>query len=111
MGSMLLTETFDHDKLQGMFDAFAELPYKVLWKANKEKFAKSLVIPDNIQFEKWMPQMDILCKLFSKEDVAKTKLFHVRSSKCKIVRNTRWINGHTGSHLLWGSKNRRSYIC
>ncbi|XP_063902949.1 UDP-glycosyltransferase UGT5-like [Zophobas morio] len=61
MGSMILTETFDYDKLQGLFDAFAELPYKVLWKAVREKFPKGLKIPDNIHFENWMPQMDILC--------------------------------------------------
>jgi hypothetical protein len=62
MGSMILTETFDNDKLQGMFDAFMELPYKVLWKADREKLPKSLKIPENIHFEKWMPQIDILCK-------------------------------------------------
>lgn len=59
---MLLTETFEDEKLQGMFDAFKELPYKVLWKATREKFSKNLVIPDNIHFETWMPQSDILCK-------------------------------------------------
>ena len=63
MGSMILTETFDYDKLQGLFDAFAELPYKVLWKAVREKFPKGLKIPDNIHFENWMPQMDILCNV------------------------------------------------
>jgi hypothetical protein len=62
MGSMVLTETFDNDKLQGMFDAFMELPYKVLWKADREKLPKSLKIPKNIHFENWMPQIDILCK-------------------------------------------------
>lgn len=62
---MLQTETFHPVKLQAMFDAFAELPYKVLWKANREKFPKGLVIPSNIHFEKWTPQLDILCKLCS----------------------------------------------
>jgi glucuronosyltransferase len=61
MGSMIMTETFDPDKLQGLFDAFAELPYKVLWKANRERFPKGLTIPKNIHFENWMPQIDILC--------------------------------------------------
>ncbi|XP_044255719.1 UDP-glucosyltransferase 2-like [Tribolium madens] len=61
MGSMIMTETFDPAKLQGMFDAFAELPYKVLWKAKRENFPKGLKIPKNIYFENWMPQMDILC--------------------------------------------------
>lgn len=64
MGSMLLTESFDDDKLQSIFDALAELPYKVLWKAVRENFSKNLIIPDNIHFELWMPQLDILCKKF-----------------------------------------------
>ncbi|XP_068906139.1 UDP-glucosyltransferase 2-like isoform X2 [Tenebrio molitor] len=61
MGSMVLSESFDNDKLQEMFDAFVELPYKVLWKADREKLPKSLKIPENIHFEKWMPQIEILC--------------------------------------------------
>lgn len=62
---MLQTESFHPEKLQAMFDAFGELPYKVLWKANTDYFPKDLTIPDNIHFEKWMPQLDILCKCFS----------------------------------------------
>lgn len=58
---MLLTETFDEDKLQGIFDAFAELPYNVVWKATKEKFSNSLTIPSNIHFETWLPQLGVLC--------------------------------------------------
>ncbi|KAI7815543.1 UDP-glucuronosyltransferase [Rhyzopertha dominica] len=61
MGSMLLTETIDEDKLQGLFDAFKELQYKVLWKATRENFSKNLTIPENIHFEPWLPQLDILC--------------------------------------------------
>ncbi|KAI7815544.1 UDP-glucuronosyltransferase [Rhyzopertha dominica] len=61
MGSMLLTETFDDDKLQGLFDAFKELPYKVLWKATREKFSRNVTIPNNIHFEPWLPQFDLLC--------------------------------------------------
>lgn len=58
---MVMTETFDLEKLQGIFDAFAELPYKVLWKAKRENFPNTLTIPKNIHFENWMPQMEILC--------------------------------------------------
>lgn len=58
---MLLTETIDEDKLQGLFDAFKELQYKVLWKATRENFAENLTIPENIHFEPWLPQLDILC--------------------------------------------------
>ncbi|XP_060531804.1 UDP-glucosyltransferase 2-like isoform X2 [Cylas formicarius] len=61
MGSVMQTETFPIATLQSMFDAFAELPYKVVWKAIKSNFSKELRFPDNIHFEKWMPQIDILC--------------------------------------------------
>lgn len=57
---MLMTESFDLDKLTAMFSAFEELPYKVLWKADKDKFPVKK-FPNNIQFEQWMPQMDLLC--------------------------------------------------
>lgn len=62
-GSMLQTESFEPEKLQDMFDAFEELPYTVLWKADKNKFPRGLRIPSKIHFEKWMPQLDILCEL------------------------------------------------
>lgn len=62
MGSMIMTETFPLERLQGMFDAVAELPYKVLWKASRERFPAQIKIPENVYFENWMPQMDILCK-------------------------------------------------
>ncbi|KRT85103.1 glucuronosyltransferase, partial [Oryctes borbonicus] len=60
-GSMLLTESFPEYKLQSLFQAFGKVPYKILWKATREKFAPSLDIPSNIQFESWMPQLEILC--------------------------------------------------
>lgn len=59
---MLLTETFPKHKLRGMFEAFRKVPYKILWKATREKFPEDLDIPSNIQFEQWMPQLGILCK-------------------------------------------------
>lgn len=64
MGSMLLSETFDGEKLQAMLDVFSILPYKVIWKAVRKKIAKDLVIPSNVHFEKWMPQLGILCKSY-----------------------------------------------
>lgn len=61
MGSMIKTEAFEPKIIQAIFDAFAQMPYKILWKANKDNFPKNVVIPKNIHFEKWMPQLDILC--------------------------------------------------
>lgn len=63
MGSMIMSESMSTHKLQGIFDAFENLPYKVLWKADRNKFSKHLHIPKNIHFEQWMPQIDILCEL------------------------------------------------
>jgi glucuronosyltransferase len=80
MGSMIMTETFDVEKLQAMCDAFAELPYKVLWKADVEKLPKTLSVPDNIHFEKWMPQLDILCTKYNKRNILNS-LKYSRSSK------------------------------
>lgn len=60
-GSMLISESFHPEKLQAMFDALKELPYTVLWKAQRERFPKGLNIPKNIYFQEWMPQLHILC--------------------------------------------------
>lgn len=57
---MIKTESFDVDKLKAIFSAFSELPYKILWKANKNQFPIK-EFPSNIQFETWMPQLDLLC--------------------------------------------------
>lgn len=57
---MIMTESFHPHVLNELFSAFAELPYKVLWKANQTKFPMQK-FPSNIQFETWMPQIDILC--------------------------------------------------
>lgn len=61
MGSLVLTETYPPHILQAIFDALAEVPYKVLWKGTREKFPKGLTFPSNIHFEPWIPQLDILC--------------------------------------------------
>ncbi|KRT85102.1 Glycosyltransferase [Oryctes borbonicus] len=63
-GSMIVTESFSEEVLLAFFNAFKRLPYKVLWKASRERFPKHLKLPNNIQFEPWMPQMEILCMLF-----------------------------------------------
>lgn len=58
-----MTESFPVEKIRGLFEAFRKVPYKILWKANKEKFPKNLDFPPNIQFEPWMPQLGILCNV------------------------------------------------
>ncbi|KAJ8976653.1 hypothetical protein NQ317_010368 [Molorchus minor] len=51
MGSMIMTEKFPVETLQGLADAFGELPYKVIWKADKDKFPEEVKFPDNVHFE------------------------------------------------------------
>ncbi|GJQ84872.1 hypothetical protein Trydic_g18400, partial [Trypoxylus dichotomus] len=60
-GSMVATESFSEEVLTAFFNVFERLPYKILWKASRERFPKHLKLPTNIQFEPWMPQMEILC--------------------------------------------------
>ncbi|GJQ66557.1 hypothetical protein Trydic_g4540 [Trypoxylus dichotomus] len=60
-GSMVVTESFSEEVLTAFFNVFERLPYKILWKASRERFPKHLKLPTNIQFEPWMPQMEILC--------------------------------------------------
>lgn len=60
MGSLIKSDSFPLHKIQALFDAFSELPYKILWKGEREHY-KSLTIPKNIHFEKWIPQLDLLC--------------------------------------------------
>nr|XP_022908581.1 UDP-glucuronosyltransferase 2B31-like [Onthophagus taurus] len=61
-GSMIMTETLPEHILKSIFETFKALEdYKILWKADKDLFPKELEIPSNVQFEKWMPQLGILC--------------------------------------------------
>ncbi|XP_025836075.1 UDP-glucuronosyltransferase 2B14 [Agrilus planipennis] len=60
-GSLIAVESVNWNALNAFCGAFAQLPYKVLWKADVEKLPKNLTIPSNVHFEKWMPQRDILC--------------------------------------------------
>lgn len=62
MGSVLVIETLPEDKIRAFLGAFGELPYKVVWKGSRERFPEHIDIPDNIHFEPWIPQQDILCK-------------------------------------------------
>ncbi|XP_076227324.1 UDP-glucosyltransferase 2-like [Nomia melanderi] len=47
------------ETLQVFFDVFDKLPYKVVWKYEKEPPIKR----DNIFFGKWLPQQSILAHL------------------------------------------------
>ncbi|CAG9767021.1 unnamed protein product [Ceutorhynchus assimilis] len=61
MGSLLAIESFSIDSLQDIFDVFAPLPYKGIWRAKQEALPKNLNISKNVYFENWVPQLDLLC--------------------------------------------------
>ncbi|CAG9767022.1 unnamed protein product [Ceutorhynchus assimilis] len=61
MGSLLAIESFSIDLLQDILDAFATLPYKVIWRAKHEALPKNLNVPKKVYFENWVPQLDLLC--------------------------------------------------
>lgn len=53
MKSALIPE----EKLNIIMQTFAELPYKVLWKFEKENLPNKT---DNVFIQKWLPQQDVL---------------------------------------------------
>ncbi|XP_059619400.1 UDP-glycosyltransferase UGT5-like [Phlebotomus argentipes] len=57
-GSMIRAETLPAEKRDGILQALAMQPQKVLWKWENETIPNK---PDNVYFRKWMPQRDILC--------------------------------------------------
>lgn len=61
IGSLIRSDTLPDEKLQALFDAFGALPHLILWKGDRTKFKKSIKIPNNIHFEQWIPQLDVLC--------------------------------------------------
>nr|CAD7450895.1 unnamed protein product [Timema bartmani] len=60
MGSMIRAETFPEEKRRAFLEAFSELPQRVLWKWEGGEPPDQ---PNNVLTQKWMPQLDILCKL------------------------------------------------
>lgn len=59
---MIKGHTFPEEKRQEFLRAFARLPQRVLWKWENETMPGK---PDNVMIQKWMPQLDILCKYHS----------------------------------------------
>ncbi|XP_050303467.1 UDP-glucosyltransferase 2-like [Anthonomus grandis grandis] len=61
IGSMFAAETFPDETLQGILDAFAQLPYDVIWRVNVANLSKNLNFSKNVHLESWVPQLDLLC--------------------------------------------------
>lgn len=58
LGTLVRGETLPEDKLQAFISVFSELPQRVLWKMDK-----NVSLP-NVKTSKWLPQSDILGKLY-----------------------------------------------
>nr|XP_022908453.1 UDP-glucuronosyltransferase 2A1-like [Onthophagus taurus] len=79
-GSMVRSTSFNRKTLSTMFEALGKQPYKVFWKGVKEEIPDDLKIPDNIIFETWMPQLDILCNPNTKLFISHGGLFGVQEA-------------------------------
>lgn len=62
-GSMIRADSLPEQKRNSLLKAFASMKQTVLWKWENETLADQ---PKNVHIRKWMPQRDILCKLFEK---------------------------------------------
>jgi len=59
LGTNVRISSFPNHILNVFIDVFTSLPYKILWKLDKELPNK----PDNIYTAQWFPQQSILGKL------------------------------------------------
>lgn len=71
MGSNLNASTMPEEKRMAFLEAFSALPQKVLWKWETGHMEGK---PDNVMVTKWVPQQDILGKLF----------INVRKTFCRV---------------------------
>jgi len=59
LGTNVKSKLLPKGILNLFIDAFADLPYKVLWKFENDSFH----VPANILVSKWIPQQGVLGKL------------------------------------------------
>ncbi|KAL3282881.1 hypothetical protein HHI36_006039 [Cryptolaemus montrouzieri] len=60
-GSLANAALFEEDVMQAIMDAFSEVKYNVIWKANRSEIAGNIRIPPNVLMRPWLPQLSILC--------------------------------------------------
>lgn len=61
LGSNFFSKTMPPERRKTIVEALSELPFKVLWKFEGDTLAE---LPENIKIAKWVPQQDVLSKLF-----------------------------------------------
>nr|CAD7426443.1 unnamed protein product [Timema monikensis] len=57
LGSNLRSDQLEPKAQQALFDAFSQLPQRILWKFETEDIKGK---PDNVMISKWLPQSDVL---------------------------------------------------
>lgn len=58
MGTSVNPKTMPPAMLKTIVSAFSQLPYRILWKFEKD--IGRLELPANVKIEKWLPQQDVL---------------------------------------------------
>ncbi|KAJ9587121.1 hypothetical protein L9F63_028310 [Diploptera punctata] len=62
MGSIIKTESFPTEIMNEFFQAFSELPHRILWKWESDEMSGK---PENVKISRWLPQFDILSNLYN----------------------------------------------
>nr|CAD7453224.1 unnamed protein product [Timema tahoe] len=57
LGSNLRSDQLEPEAQKALFEAFSELPQRILWKFETEDIKGK---PDNVMISKWLPQSDVL---------------------------------------------------
>lgn len=58
---MVRADTLPEEKREAILQAVGKLKQRILWKWENETLPNQ---PPNVFIRKWMPQRDILCKIF-----------------------------------------------
>lgn len=58
---MVRADTLPEEKREAILQAVGKLKQRILWKWENETMPNQ---PSNVYIRKWMPQRDILCKIF-----------------------------------------------
>jgi glucuronosyltransferase len=93
----IVTPKLYNKNYTNFLEAFADIPYDILWKFDAENF---ISVPSNVHIRKWFPQSDLLAhpkiKLFITHGVSSTtfnKVYaYLRIPLNDIRANTRWRN-------------------
>lgn len=61
LGSNVKSSQLNTAILKTLSEALGKLPYKVLWKFEKDELPGK---PENVKIEKWLPQQDVLGRFY-----------------------------------------------